>query len=141
VNGDREQGAVVATVAVFMVALMGVTALVYDGGRAITAKRRAINQAEQAARAGARALDAGALRGEGNRDRLDRGAAVAQARAYLAQVGSSGTVEVTDRGVTVSVTFRERTLLLGMLGIDSFTGTGTADAVSVRGVADEEEEP
>jgi Flp pilus assembly protein TadG len=143
-SGDRtEEGAVMATVAVFMVALLAVVALVYDGGRAITAKRRAINQAEQAARAGARAVDPASLRtagatAPGVAPRLDPAGAAAQARAYLAASGSAGTVQVAGDTVQVTVTFQERTLLLGLLGIDSFSGSGTAEAVSVRGVGGED---
>jgi hypothetical protein len=137
--GDAEEGAVIATVAVFMVALLAVTALVYDGGRAITAKRRAINQAEQAARAGARAVDPALLRSAADATpRLDPVAAAAQARAYLGAVGSQGSVQVAGDTVQVTVTFQERTLLLGLLGIDSFAGSGTAEAVSVRGIGEED---
>ncbi|HKE98486.1 MAG TPA: pilus assembly protein TadG-related protein [Actinomycetes bacterium] len=138
---DRGQaGAVTAIVAVFFVALLAAAALVYDGGRAITAKRRAINQAEQAARAGARALDAAALRrGPDAPVPLDARAAAAQAQAYLDAIGAAGTVEVTGGTVRVTVAYREPTLLLGLVGIDQFSGSGTADAVSVRGV--EEEDP
>jgi len=138
---DTEEGAVMATVAVFMVALLAVVALVYDGGRAITAKRRAINQAEQAARAGARAVDPASLRAAGapgGPPRLDPAGAAAQARAYLTASGSAGTVQVAGDTVQVTVTFQEQTLLLGVLGIDSFSGSGTAEAVSVRGVGGED---
>jgi Putative Flp pilus-assembly TadE/G-like len=134
---ERERGAVTAIVAVFLVGLMAAAALVYDGGRAITAKRRAINQAEQAARAGARALDPAALRA-GQAERVDAAAAGQQARAYLDSVDASGTVTVRGATVEVTVTFREPTLLLGLVGLDSFSGTGSADAVSVRGVGEED---
>jgi len=134
---ELERGAVTAMVAVFLVGLMAAAALVYDGGRAITAKRRAINQAEQAARAGARALDPAALRA-GEADRIDAEAAHEQAEAYLDSVGAGGTVAVHGDTVEVTVTFREPTLLLGLVGLDSFSGTGSADAVSVRGVGKED---
>jgi hypothetical protein len=135
---DAERGAVTALVAVFFVALLAVAGLVYDGGRAITAKRRAINQAEQAARAGARAIDPAALRA-GAPDRLDARVAAEQARSYLASVGATeSSVAVSGTRVQVTVSFREPTLLLGLLGIDRFGGTGTADALSVRGVGEED---
>jgi Flp pilus assembly protein TadG len=134
---ERERGAVTAIVAVFLVGLMAAAALVYDGGRAITAKRRAINQAEQAARAGARALDPGALRA-GQPERVDAAAAGDQARAYLDSVGASGTVSVKGATVEVTVTYRQPTLLLGLVGVDSFSGSGSADALSVRGVGVED---
>jgi hypothetical protein len=137
-RGDGERGAVTAMVAVFFVGLLAVAALVYDGGRAITAKRRAINQAEQAARAGARAVDPAALRA-GGPDRLDPQVAADQARSYLASVGATeSSVVVSGTTVEVTVTFQEPTLLLGLLGIDRFGGTGTADARSVRGIGEEQ---
>jgi Flp pilus assembly protein TadG len=135
--GERDRGAVTAIVAVFLVGLMAAAALVYDGGRAITAKRRAINQAEQAARAGARAIDPGALRA-GQPERVDVAAANEQAKAYLDSVGASGTVGVKGATVEVTVTYRQPTLLLGLVGVDSFSGTGSADALSVRGVGVED---
>ncbi len=53
----EEVGVVTAFVVVMAIALLLVTGLVFDGGRAIVAKRHAINVAEQAARAGAQAID------------------------------------------------------------------------------------
>ena len=134
---ERDRGAVTAIVAVFLVGLMAAAALVYDGGRAITAKRRAINQAEQAARAGARAIDPAALRA-GQPERVDVAAADQQARQYLDSVGATGTVSVKGATVQVTVTYRQPTLLLGLVGVDSFSGSGSADAVSVRGVGVED---
>jgi Putative Flp pilus-assembly TadE/G-like len=134
---ERERGAVTAMVAVFLVGLLAAAALVYDGGRAITAKRRAINRAEQAARAGARALDPAALRA-GQAERVNPDAAREQAEAYLDSVNASGTVTVRGASVEVTITFREPTLLLGLVGVDSFDGTGSAEAVSVRGVGEED---
>jgi Flp pilus assembly protein TadG len=133
--GDRdgEAGGVMALVAVLMVGLLAVVGLVYDGGRAITAQRRAINIAEQAARAGARALDATTLRTAAP-DRLDPQAAVAEAEAYLASVGATGQVTVTGDLVQVTVAYSEPTRLLGLVGITRYSGTGTADAHSVKGV-------
>ena len=46
----------------FTVALLAIAGLVIDGGYALGAKREAMNNAEQAARAGADALNQGALR-------------------------------------------------------------------------------
>ena len=134
---ERERGAVTAIVAVFLVGLMAAAALVYDGGRAITTKRRAINQAEQAARAGARAIDPGALRA-GQPERVDVAAANQQAQAYLDSVGASGTVSVKGATVEVTVSYRQPTLLLGLVGVDNFSGSGSADALSVRGVGVED---
>src|SRR6266545_4681866 len=58
----EEGGVVTAFVVVMAIALLLVTGLVFDGGRAIVAKRHAINVAEQAARAGAQAIDIASVR-------------------------------------------------------------------------------
>ena len=69
-------------VVLFTVALLAVAGLVIDGGYALGAKREAMNSAEQAARAGADALDQGSLR-DGD-TRVDPGRAVAAAQALPA---------------------------------------------------------
>ena len=60
-----ERGVAAAFVVLFTVALLTVAGLVIDGGYALAAKREAMNQAEQAARAGADAISAASLR-DGN---------------------------------------------------------------------------
>jgi Flp pilus assembly protein TadG len=137
VNERSERGGILPLVAVFLVALVAMVGLVYDGGRVIDARRRAADQAEQAARAGAAMLDPGSLRGDGPY-RLDARAALAAARAQLAATGSTGAVTVSGNVVQVTVTFSQPTALLGLIGIGSVGGSGTADARSVKGVSTED---
>ena len=132
-----ECGQVTAFVVVFTVALVFVAGLVVDGGALLTTKRRAINTAEQAARAGAQGLAIDELRATGAH-RLDPDRAIAAAYEYLAATGSTGTATVADDQVTVTVAIPWRPLILGIGGVRSSTVTGHATARNVRGVVEAE---
>jgi Flp pilus assembly protein TadG len=122
----------------FAVALIGVAGLVYDGGLALVAKRRAINVAEQAARAGAQELSIASIRGSGP-VRLDRPAASRSARSYLAAAGYTGSVRVSGNTVEVTVAWSRPAEIMSVVGVGGFGGTGHATAVNCRGVVREEE--
>ena len=62
-----ERGQVTVFVVIFMIALIGLAGLVIEGGVALAARRRAINEAQAAARAGAEALNEGHYRSSGTR--------------------------------------------------------------------------
>jgi Flp pilus assembly protein TadG len=129
-----ERGQVTAFVAVLVAALLLLTGLTLDGGLALAAKRQAINEAEQAARAGAQAVDTGTYRSTG-RLVLDPARARAAARAYLAAAGHPGTVQVTAGGrVAVTVTITQPTQLLRLAGVTRLTVTGRGAARPARGV-------
>ena len=134
---SSERGGVLPLVAVFLVGLVAMVGLVYDGGRLVDARRRATDQAEQAARAGAAQLDPASLRGDGPYV-LDGPAALAAARAYLAATGATGTVTLSGNEVRVTVAFDQPTVLLGLVGVDRVRGSGSADARSVKGVTTED---
>ena len=113
---------------VFFIALAG---LVFDGGSILTAKRQAINTAQQAARAGAQGLATEQAReGVGGPQNLDIDRAQAQAQAYLAQAGHSGTVEVTGEVVRVTVTIQRSGQILPF----ATTVIGSGESRNVRGV-------
>jgi hypothetical protein len=78
----NERGQVMAFVVVIVMALLLFVALVFDGGLILAAKRRAINQAEAAARAGAQAIATNTYRTTG-RLTLDPVQARAAARAMV----------------------------------------------------------
>ena len=128
-----ETGAVTVFVTVFMVALLAMAGLVADGSRILAARRDAANIAEAAARSGAEALDLQGLR-SAEQIRLDPTAAIARADAYLATAGYHGTVHAEPDAVTVTVTVRRTTLLLGAVGIHEFTVTESGTASPVRGI-------
>jgi hypothetical protein len=130
---DGQRGQVMAFVVVMVAALLLFAALVFDGGLIIAAKRRAINEAEAAARAGAQAVATTSYRVTG-RLTLDPPRAQAAARAYLAQIGDSGEVQVAGNRVVVTVNVTQQMQLLGLVGIRSVRLQGRGVAVAVHGV-------
>jgi Flp pilus assembly protein TadG len=132
-----EAGSVTAMVAILTIGLLLLVGLVYDGGRILTAKRRAINTAEQAARAGAQEVSIASVRA-GGRHRLDPPAAQAAALAYLSQAGYSGTARVRADAIDVDVAWSQPTIILHLTGTGTPGGTVSASARSVHGVTSEE---
>jgi hypothetical protein len=130
-----ERGSVTAFVTVFTVALLGVAGLVVDGGLILSAHRRAFNEAEAAARAGAQAVDIAALRAGGG-VRIDRPDAERRAHDYLASIGREGTVEVVGDTVQVRLSFRQDLTILGAFGVGPRTIEGEGAARAVPGVTE-----
>jgi hypothetical protein len=128
-----ERGQVSAFVAGAMLALFVTAGLVIDGGYVLAARRRAIDEANGAARAGAQAIAVAEYRASGAY-RLDPDAAVAAARAYLAPTGHDATVTVAGERVQVRVSFSQPMALLRMVGIGKLTVSGRGEARSVRGI-------
>ena len=100
-----ERGQVTAFVVVFAATLLLFAGLVIDGGLVLAAQRRAVNQAEAAARAGAQAVDIPTYRASGEFV-LDSIQAAANARAYLAVSSHEVVVSVDGDRVTVNVLYR-----------------------------------
>ena len=132
-----ERGSVTAFVVVLTVALLAVAGLVVDGGLLLAAHRRAFNEAEAAARAGAQAVDIDALRARGD-VALDPSEAERRARDYLAAIDREGTVQVHGDTVRVQVRFRHELVLLGAFGLSTQTVDGDGTARAVRGVTEGE---
>ncbi len=136
-----QTGSISTSVPLLVVTVLVLVGFVFDGGNAITAHRRAVNLAEQAARAGAERLDIAALRSRGVY-RLDRAAARGAAGAYLASTGTTGQVQVGRDGdgdyVEVVVDWSQPAVFAGLLGRSRFTGTGRGRARNCHGLATEE---
>ena len=130
--GD-DDGPVTPFVVILAVAIVMFAGLIVDGGLTLAAKVRAIGEAQEAARAGAQALDLSVYRNTGTL-RLIPDQARARAQTYLASTHDTGTVILTGDTVTVTVTAHQHTQLLGLLGLDSLTVTATGSAHPVRGV-------
>lgn len=127
----NERGTVTAFVVVFSFALLLVAGLVVDGGRILTSRREAINEAEAAARAGAQALvspTSGAL---------DPTSAKRMANEYLSRTGHDGVVAISGDTITVDVSFERPMLILGAAGLASTTVHGHGEARGARGVRQE----
>lgn len=131
VAGD--DGQVTVFLVIIVVAVVMFAGLVLDAGLALAAKVRAIGEAQEAARAGAQALDLAAYRAHGT-VRLIPDQARTRAVGYLASTGDSGTVSATADTVTVRVTAHQPTQLLGLIGIGSLTVVGSGTAHPTRGI-------
>ena len=130
-RGRGERGSVTLFLVLMMPALIiGCAGLAYDGGGIVATKRQAMNDAEQAARAGAQGVATEALRDSGSQ-RLDAARAEAAALDYLARIGRSGTVEVDGDAVRVTVSI---TRPMVILPLGAVTVTGVAEARTVRGL-------
>lgn len=130
-----DTGSITVISTVFAIALILVLGLVVDGGRALTALRRADNLAQQAARAGAQAIDRTQL-GRTGQTCLDPQQARRYALSYLAAVGiTHATVTATSTSVHVRIPAVEHTLIVQAVGIRTLSVTGTGSAVPLTGVA------
>jgi Flp pilus assembly protein TadG len=132
-------GEITAFLLLIVLAMLAFGGLVMDGGMAIAAKRRAMNEAQAAARAGANQISESRYRTEGSVV-IDCAAASAAAREYLTAhtshvVGSR--VDCDSGAVHVSVQFSESTSLLGLVGISSIAVDGTGVARNAHGVVAE----
>lgn len=133
-TGDREDGMVTAFVVIIAAALLVLGGLVLDGGLALSGKVKASDEAAEAARAGAQALNVAGFRtgGAANLD-LVPAKAVAAAQTYLAATGDTGTVAVNGATVTVTVTHVQPAQILSVVGVGSLTATATASATAETG--------
>lgn len=132
-----ERGSVTAFVAVFAVALVAVAGLVFDGGMLIAARRRALNEAEAAARAAAQAVSIDALR-SGHGVVIDEVEAERRARAQLGEAAADAVVEVHGDVVTVRFSFEQSLAILSAFGLPQQTIEGEGRARAVRGVREGE---
>ena len=132
--GDR--GSASLFLAVVAIAVLVAIGLVIDGGYALADRQSAANAAEQAARAGADAVNPASLRSPGPA-RVDPARARAAANRLLTQLGRTGTVAVAGDQVTVTVTITRRTSILSAVGLTTLRVTGHATARSVPGLSTE----
>jgi hypothetical protein len=128
-----DSGQITAFVVVMMAALILLAGLVLDGGLTLATRERALGEAQQAARAGAQAVNLTIYRADGKLI-LAPGQAVADGRAYLARIGAEGTVTVTGNTVTATVTIVQDMQILDVAGLRSITVHASASAVPDFGV-------
>lgn len=124
-----QRGVSALVVVLLTTALFSVAGLVIDGGYALSARKEAMTQAQQAARVGADALSIGGLR-DGT-VRVDPDRAAAAARSYLRSVGADGTVSVNGDEVSVTVTSTSDTVMLSAVGVSSLPVEVSATAESI----------
>jgi len=124
---EQERGAMSTFLAVIFLSLLMAAGLVVDGGRKIIALREASHLADNAARAGAQAVDLDILRSTGT-IALDRVQATTRASDYLVATGQTGDVAVAGDTVTVTVSLTVDPVLLP---VDTFVVTATEAAAAV----------
>lgn len=127
----REQGAVSTFVAIIALAMLMAAGLAIDGGRKINTLREASDLADNAARAGAQAVDLDTLRTTGEL-RLDPRQAEQAAGDYLAAF------DLTARAVTVSGDTIAVTIDLSVDPVLLPTGTITVTATETATAITEE---
>ncbi|MEV2256892.1 hypothetical protein AB0I94_41195 [Streptomyces sp. NPDC050147] len=117
----------------FAILMIGLLALLVDGGRLLMASADAEDIAAEAARsAGQEISGPDAILGEGTR--ADPQKAVAAAQAFLADAKVQGTVTVAQDGQSIGITVNDtyQTLLLGGFGYSSMQVTAHADVTLER---------
>lgn len=124
-----ERGSVSVLVAVLAIAFLMVAGLALDGGRKLGALSEARDLADNAARAGAQAVDTDAYQLIGA-PALDPADAEQAALAYLSATGHTGTVAVDGSTVTVTVSLSVPTRFLP----GPFTVHATESATAVFSV-------
>lgn len=132
---DRDRGALSLMIVILFVALLLLAGIVVDGGAKLTADENATALAQEAARAGATTVDASAAYSTGSLV-VGEAAAITAAGQYLVAAGYRD-FTVTgdgDKAITVRVTITERTRFLSLIGVRTFSTTGTATAQLVTGV-------
>jgi Flp pilus assembly protein TadG len=143
-GGHRDRGSVAVFTVVFAMAVVLLTALIVDGGIAMSARQRAADIAEQAARAAAEDIDVATLRSTGMAQ-VGPGACVlaGQLVQRYAQGAGTGVDAVTSAAMdtcqvmrgntaTVQVTITTQPLVPGVFG--QFTETARESATAQCGI-------
>jgi Flp pilus assembly protein TadG len=128
-----ERGSISMFVVIFTIAVLLLAGLVYDGGLAIAARQRAADVAEEAARAGANAVDTDALR-EGAPLQLDPNQACANARELVRRDGDGSVTDCSvdnladPAAVHVRVHVTVQPVLLALFRFPAFQATADASS-------------
>jgi len=130
---SREAGQVTLFLAGCSLGLVLLAGLSVDGGRILSAREQAWDEAQEAARAGADALSVADLRGQGETV-VDVAAAQEAVANYMAATGDTAVVTVgAGDMVTVTVTSVVHPYLLSLVDINTVKVTGTATAEPAEG--------
>lgn len=129
-----DSGAATLWMVLGTIIIFAVAGLVFDGGTLIAAKRDAINDAEEAARAGAQAIDTASVLA-GGEPQLDPAAAAARAEQFLATNGWTGSATADTASVSVTITRQQQMTFLQTFGLGERAIAGTATARPQQGFA------
>ena len=125
-----DRGSASVLILLLSTALIIATGFAVDGSRKSQAYSDATAIAEEAARAGGQALRVHSLAAGEHAD-VAPDLAAAEARAYIAAAGASGTVVAQGTRIVVDTTITKPTLFLGMLGVGQITAHGHGAAVLI----------
>lgn len=129
---DAERGSATVFFLVASTAVVLALGLLVDVGETLAAKAAAVEQAQQAARAGAQQLNTDSLRA-GNLV-IDPARAATAAVAYLHDQGDTGSATVHGQDVVVQARHVYHNRILDLFGIHQFTATATGTAALVSGI-------
>jgi Flp pilus assembly protein TadG len=133
-TADPDRGSVGVYVVALTLGMLVMAGLVLDGGAAFAARGAAATAAQQAARAGADALDPLSLRStDPTGVTVNAAAARIAASRALAAAGATGTIQIDGTAVTVTARISRPSYVLSVVGVDRLTGTGSFTAVPVHG--------
>lgn len=116
-GANARPGQAVLWVAIMLPLFLAIVGLAIDGGTLFAERRRAQNDADAAARAGAQQIDVAHYRATGE-IRLDQALARYEARSYLASLGEAdASVYTTGQQVSVVVRRNVRLSFLKLVGM------------------------
>ncbi len=124
IQRDEKGQSISLLVAISVVALLAIAGLVVDGGAHSAATRNAQQAATSAARASVDAAAPARAAGEP----VPGGEMIAAGRQVFAAAGVEGRIEIVSGRVRVETTVTVPTILLGIIGIESLTARGAAEA-------------
>lgn len=127
-----ESGQTIAFVVGITLALLLLIGLTVDGGRILSARERALDEAQEAARVGAQQLDQAALHVSGVTI-INQSEATRAVQAYLRATGDTGLVNVQGTDVQVSVQHSLGMDILGLVGIGTVTISESGMAHAAQG--------
>jgi Flp pilus assembly protein TadG len=137
------RGALSPAVAILAVMIFTLAGLVIDGGRQLGARSRAVGYAQEAARAGAAAIQLNVAEAK-----IDTTKAATAIAAFCAQVRSNdpavtacGPTTLTDTDVEIKVDIANKTTFLGLIGKTSLKATGTGQAHAEQGIKKADDSP
>jgi Flp pilus assembly protein TadG len=123
-----DRGVIGPAVAMLLIVVLIGAGLVFDGGRALAARRQAINTAEAAARAGVATITA-----DGLRDDTARAATLDFLDAARVAPTDIVSITITPTTVTVVLTARRDAVFGQLIGNDSIVVRGIGEATATFG--------
>jgi Flp pilus assembly protein TadG len=127
-----ESGQTIAFVVGISLALLLLIGLTVDGGRILSARAHALDEAQEAARVGAQQLDQTVLHA-GGRAVINPAAATRAVQLYLQATGDTGVVTIQGGDVEVSVRHSLGMEMLSLVGIGTVTVNETGSAHAAQG--------